>query len=72
MGRFFTNLALLLLIGAVVMGISSPLLLLTNDATWLSRIYSSLIIMFPLLAISGLFYGISIIINLLIRIESRL
>ena len=71
MGRFFGNLALLLLIGAVVLGISSPLLL-TNDASWLSRIYAFLIITLPLLVISGLFYGISIIINLLIRIESRL
>ena len=72
MGRFFRNLALLLLIGSVVLGISSPLLLLTSDASWLNRIYAFLIITLPLLVISGLFYGISNIINLLIRIESRL
>lgn len=72
MGKFFKNLALLLLIGAVVLGISYPLLLLPKDASWLSRIYGFLIIMFPLMAVSGLFYGLSIIVNLLIEIKSKL
>lgn len=72
MGKLFKNTAWFFLICAVILGISTPLFLLTDQASWLNRVYSFLIIMFPLIIISGFYYGLSIIIDILTRIESKM
>jgi len=69
MSKIFKTIAFLLLICAVVFSIIFQLSL-SDHANWISRVYTVLIVFVPLIAISGIFYGISNIINLLNEILS--
>jgi len=69
--NLFRNIALLLIICAVVFSISFPLVLLTDQAPLFNKLFTSLLIMFPLIIASGLFYGLAIIIKILSDIASK-
>lgn len=70
--KFFKILALFLLLSAVIVGIFYPLLLFTEDATLLNRIYGSIMVVLPLLAGAAIFWGIAIILDILFEIKSKL
>lgn len=70
--KLFKILALVFAVGAIVVGVLFPLLLLTEDATWANRIFSSLLIMFPMIAQAAVFMGLSFIFDLLNEIKSKL
>lgn len=69
--KIFKNLALFFVVSAIILGIFYPLFLLTEEATWLNRIFGSLSVMFPLVAQAAIFWGISIILDLLFEIKSK-